>query len=96
MTEQSLSYRPVAVSPPGDTLAELLEERGIAQAELARRMGRPINAINEMVLGAKEITEDLSACWARQRTSGWRVNPGIANALRASAMQAALKAVLTG
>ena len=60
MTEQSLSYRPVAVSPPGDTLAELLEERGIAQAELARRMGRPINAINEMVLGAKEITEDTA------------------------------------
>jgi len=60
MTEQNLSYRPTAVSPPGDTLAELIEERGIAQAELARRMGRPINAINEMVLGAKEITEDTA------------------------------------
>ena len=60
MTEQNLSYRPAEVSPPGDTLAELIEERGIAQAELARRMGRPINAINEMVLGAKEITEDTA------------------------------------
>ena len=59
-TEQNLSYRPAAVSPPGDTLAELIEERGIAQAELARRMGRPINAINEMVLGSKEITEDTA------------------------------------
>jgi len=60
MTEQNLSYRPAEVSPPGDTLAELIEERGIAQAELARRMGRPVNAVNEMVLGAKEITEDTA------------------------------------
>lgn len=60
MTEQNLSYRPTEVSPPGDTLAELIEERGIAQAELARRMGRPINAVNEMVLGTKEITEDTA------------------------------------
>ena len=41
-------------------MAELIEERGIAQAELARRMGRPANAINEMVLGVKEITEDTA------------------------------------
>ena len=60
MTEQNLSYQPVEVSPPGGTLAELIEERGIAQAELARRMGRPVNAINEMILGAKEITEDTA------------------------------------
>jgi HTH-type transcriptional regulator/antitoxin HigA len=60
MNELNLSYRPASVSPPGDTLAELIEERGIAQAELARRMGRPLNAINEIVLGAKEITEDTA------------------------------------
>lgn len=60
MTELTLSYQPNEVSPPGATLAELLDERGIAQAELARRMGRPLNAVNEMVLGAKEITEDTA------------------------------------
>lgn len=60
MTEKNLSYQPAEVSPPGGTLAELIEERGIAQAELARRMGRPINAINEMILGSKEITEDTA------------------------------------
>lgn len=60
MTELNLSYRPSEVSPPGETLAELIEERGISQAELARRMGRPGNAVNEMVLGAKEITEDTA------------------------------------
>lgn len=60
MIESSLSYSPSVVSPPGATLADLIEERGIPQAELARRMGRPVNAVNEMVLGAKEITEDTA------------------------------------
>lgn len=60
MTESNLSYNPAVVSPPGATLADLIEERGIAQAELARRMGRPVNAVNEMVLGTKEITEDTA------------------------------------
>lgn len=60
MTEEIFRYSPAAVSPPGATLSELIEERGIAQAELARRMGRPVNAVNEMVLGTKEITEDTA------------------------------------
>jgi HTH-type transcriptional regulator / antitoxin HigA len=60
MPEPTLSYQPSEVSPPGATLADLLEERGIAQAELARRMGRPLNAVNEIVLGSKEITEDTA------------------------------------
>ena len=60
MTESNLSYQPAAVSPPGDTLAEIIEELGITQAELARRMGRPLNPVNEMILGVKEITEDTA------------------------------------
>ena len=60
MYEPNLTYQPSTVSPPGSTLLELLEERGITQAELARRMGRPLNPINEMILGAKEITEDTA------------------------------------
>lgn len=60
MTEVNLSYQPAHVSPPGDTLAELIDELGISQAELSRRMGRPLNAVNEMILGGKEITEDTA------------------------------------
>lgn len=58
--ETSLAWTPRQVSPPGDTLTELLEERGWSQAELARRMGRPSNAISEIALGDKEITEDTA------------------------------------
>lgn len=60
MTETRLTWETSEVSPPGETLLELIEERGIAQSELARRMGRPLNAINEIVLGTKEITEDTA------------------------------------
>jgi HTH-type transcriptional regulator/antitoxin HigA len=41
---------------PGETLAETLAARGMTQAELARRAGRPIQAINEIIKGSKEIT----------------------------------------
>jgi HTH-type transcriptional regulator/antitoxin HigA len=42
--------------PPGEYLAEVLDAKGMAQAELARRIGRPIQAINEIVKGEKAIT----------------------------------------
>lgn len=41
---------------PGELLAEILEERGISQSELARRMGRPTKTINEVVNGKAAIT----------------------------------------
>lgn len=46
--------------PPGELLAETLETAGLSQAELARRMGRPAQAINEIMRGAKEITAETA------------------------------------
>ncbi len=42
--------------PPGELLAEELEARGMSQAELANRMGRPQQKISEIVNGKKAIT----------------------------------------
>lgn len=42
--------------PPGEYFAEVLKEKGITQAEIARRMGRPAQAINEIISGRKAIT----------------------------------------
>jgi len=39
MTEQAVSFQPDWVSPPGDTIADLLEEKGWTQAEFAQRCG---------------------------------------------------------
>lgn len=49
-------YLPDIVSPPGETLQEILEERGMSQAELAERMGRPKKTINEIIKGKATIT----------------------------------------
>jgi len=46
--------------PPGEYLEEVIEYMGLNQAELARRMGRPAQAINEMMKGEKAITPETS------------------------------------
>ncbi len=57
MTEiQPNKYRPSTVTPPGATLADLIEERGIKQAELATRMDVTPKFINELVAGKAPIT----------------------------------------
>jgi HTH-type transcriptional regulator/antitoxin HigA len=53
-------YRPDVVSPPGETLRELLEGRGISQAELAERTGRPRKTINEIIRGKAAITPETA------------------------------------
>lgn len=46
--------------PPGEYLAEEIAARGVSQKELAQRMGRPANAINEIVNGEKAITAETA------------------------------------
>jgi addiction module HigA family antidote len=59
MAAKTRVYPDVAI-PPGEFLAEEIEARGITQKELASRMGRPINAINEIVNGKKAITAETA------------------------------------
>ena len=53
-------YIPDAVSPPGETLLEVLESRGMSQAELADRTGRPTKTINEIIRGKAAITPETA------------------------------------
>jgi HTH-type transcriptional regulator/antitoxin HigA len=57
---QKNEYRPDFVSAPGETLFDVLEERGMSQAELAERTGRPLKTINEIVKGKTALTSDTS------------------------------------
>ena len=43
-------------SPPGRTLRRLLEQEGMSQAELARRMKRPYQVVNDIVNARRPIT----------------------------------------
>lgn len=48
------------ISPPGDTLAEILKLRGISQPSLALRMGRPLKTINEIIKGKAAIMPETA------------------------------------
>ena len=41
---------------PGLTLRDELIERGITQSAFARQIGRPVQAVNEIIKGKKSIT----------------------------------------
>jgi len=53
-------YIPDDVSPPGETLLEVLESRGMSQSELADRTGRPTKTINEIIKGKAAITPETA------------------------------------
>lgn len=66
MTEQIRNqYVPDTVSVPGETLEEVLVERGMSQAELAERTGRPKKTINEIVKGKAAITPETALQFER-------------------------------
>lgn len=53
-------YLPDVVTAPGETLQEILEARGMSQAELADRTGRPKKTINEIIKGKAAITAETA------------------------------------
>ncbi len=53
-------YKPDVVSPPGETLQELLEQQNLSQADLAERMGRPKKTINEIIQGKTALTPETA------------------------------------
>ena len=59
MVTKTDAYPDVAI-PPGEYLAEELKARGMFQKELARRMRRPLNALNEIIHGKKAITAETA------------------------------------
>lgn len=57
---RTTEYRPTTVSAPGETLLDLLDERGLSQAELARRLNRPLKTVNEIVKGKAAIVPETA------------------------------------
>ncbi len=60
MSETPSTYRPDVAIPPGETLQETIDALGITQADLARRMGRPLKTINEIINGKAMITSETA------------------------------------
>ncbi len=53
-------YEPISPIPPGETLEEILEERGITQAEFAKRVNKHPKTINEIIKGIAVITPETA------------------------------------
>ena len=60
MLDKNTVFSPNWVSPPGDTIADLLEERGWTQEELAKRTGYSSKHINRLVRGVVPLSGEMA------------------------------------
>ena len=60
MTKNRPLYQPAQVTPPGETLADLLEERNMTQSELAQRMKQTESNVAEIISGQQAITPQIA------------------------------------
>lgn len=60
MTELTHPFTPDWVSPPGDTILALLEERDWTQAQLSERLGYTTKHISQLINGKAPIHEDTA------------------------------------
>ncbi len=54
------SFKPAEVFPPGDYIRDELTARNWTQADFARIIGRPLQAVNEIINGKKRITVETA------------------------------------
>src|SRR5574338_89349 len=60
MTELSAPFAPDWVSPPGDTILDLIDERGWSQSELAKRLGYTEKHISQLSNGKVPLTDEAA------------------------------------
>lgn len=60
MTDLADPFAPDWVSPPGETLLDILEERDWTQDELAQRLGYTPKHVNQLIKGKVPLSEDAA------------------------------------
>lgn len=60
MGAMTTAFDPDWISPPGDTIADLLEERDWTQAELANRLGASRKYVNQLISGKVPLSESVA------------------------------------
>lgn len=60
MIDTLQSFTPDWASPPGETIADLLEERDWTQAQLAERLGYTTKHISQLINGKAALTEETA------------------------------------
>jgi HTH-type transcriptional regulator/antitoxin HigA len=59
------TLRPFRPIKPGEILQEELDSRGWSQADFADIVGRPVQAVNEIIAGKKAITPDTAVAFSK-------------------------------
>lgn len=60
MAEFLEPFTPDWISPPGETIADLIEEQEWSQADLAKRLGYTTKYISLLIDGKAPITEEIA------------------------------------
>lgn len=60
MTENLDRFEPKWMSPPGDTILDILEEKNWTQSEFAHRAGYTEKQVSQLIRGKTAITEDTA------------------------------------
>ena len=60
MTNPGMAFHPDWVSPPGETIIDLIEEKDWTQAELAQRLGFTTKHLSQLINGKATLTEDAA------------------------------------
>lgn len=58
---QECTHRSDWLSPPGDTIADILEERGWSPADFAQRIGYTTTHVNQLIRGKAPISEETAS-----------------------------------
>ena len=59
------TFKPDWVSPPGDTIADLLEEKDWTQAQLAEKLEYTSDHVSQLINGKAPITEEVAVKLAK-------------------------------
>ena len=60
MTDQEQTFSPDWVSPPGDTIVDLMEERDWSKTQLAHRLGLSVRRLNQLIKGNISMTHETA------------------------------------
>jgi HTH-type transcriptional regulator/antitoxin HigA len=60
MTDRDRPFEPDWVSPPGNSIADILEERGWTQADLARELGYTPKYVRQLINAKVPVTEETA------------------------------------
>lgn len=58
--DAATAFKPDWISPPGDTILDLLEERSWTQTQLAERLGYSAKHVNQLIKGKVPLTDDAA------------------------------------